>query len=57
VTGTYALVNVPTPVHASFLGLVGPLVDTEMPVHMGNLLLLPGLIISEASTALSARLT
>jgi hypothetical protein len=42
--------------HASLLGFGGSLVDTEMPVHVGNLLLLAGRIIRESSTALSTRL-
>jgi hypothetical protein len=40
--------------YASLLGFIGSLVDTEMPVHMSNLLLLTSLIVSEPPTALSA---
>lgn len=53
---TYALINVPTPVHTSLLGFVGSLVDTEMPVHMSNLLLLSNWIVSKPSTTLGTRL-
>lgn len=52
---TYVLVDIPTPVHASLLGLGGSLMDPKMPIHVSRLHLPPLCIRLEPSATLGAR--